>query len=263
MHFPAGLGKFICHDRRTSHEFRPATGHPLGRRRCRYLAHRPGLRGPGPQLLLQLPPVVPRLRPRPRWWPATRAASRSASSPGTSAPSGRGPWSSGRSRSTTAHRGRGLAAAMLDGSPRGSRDHGVTVVETTVTPDNDRLRPAVHLLRRAARRRRSSARCSSTGCCSPTGTSRRCCTASARSGEPHPTDTARPPHPRSTAVTITPPDLSVFESLESEVRSYCRGWPAVFDRAQGSRLTRRGRPRLPGLLRRRRVARTTATTTRC
>ncbi|KUJ68934.1 diaminobutyrate--2-oxoglutarate transaminase [Streptomyces albus subsp. albus] len=29
---------------------------------------------------------------------------------------------------------------------------------------------------------------------------------------------------------------SVFESLESEVRSYCRGWPVVFDRAQGSYL---------------------------
>ncbi|GAA4105072.1 MULTISPECIES: diaminobutyrate--2-oxoglutarate transaminase [Streptomyces] len=38
-------------------------------------------------------------------------------------------------------------------------------------------------------------------------------------------------------MTITPPALSVFESLESEVRSYCRGWPAVFDRAQGARLT--------------------------
>jgi diaminobutyrate-2-oxoglutarate transaminase len=37
-------------------------------------------------------------------------------------------------------------------------------------------------------------------------------------------------------MTITPPALSVFESLESEVRSYCRGWPAVFDRALGSRL---------------------------
>ncbi|AEW93431.1 MULTISPECIES: diaminobutyrate--2-oxoglutarate transaminase [Streptomycetaceae] len=37
-------------------------------------------------------------------------------------------------------------------------------------------------------------------------------------------------------MTITPPELSIFESLESEVRSYCRGWPAVFDRAQGSRL---------------------------
>ncbi|WKX69688.1 diaminobutyrate--2-oxoglutarate transaminase [Streptomyces sp. XD-27] len=35
-------------------------------------------------------------------------------------------------------------------------------------------------------------------------------------------------------MTITPPALSVFETLESEVRSYCRGWPAVFDRAQGS-----------------------------
>ena len=28
----------------------------------------------------------------------------------------------------------------------------------------------------------------------------------------------------------------MFETLESEVRSYCRGWPAVFDRAQGSRM---------------------------
>jgi diaminobutyrate-2-oxoglutarate transaminase len=30
--------------------------------------------------------------------------------------------------------------------------------------------------------------------------------------------------------------VNVFETLESEVRSYCRGWPAVFDRAAGSRL---------------------------
>ncbi len=29
---------------------------------------------------------------------------------------------------------------------------------------------------------------------------------------------------------------SIFESRESEVRSYCRGWPAVFDRARGARL---------------------------
>lgn len=28
--------------------------------------------------------------------------------------------------------------------------------------------------------------------------------------------------------------MHVFEALESEVRSYCRGWPAVFDRARGS-----------------------------
>jgi diaminobutyrate-2-oxoglutarate transaminase len=30
--------------------------------------------------------------------------------------------------------------------------------------------------------------------------------------------------------------MDVFESLESEVRSYCRGWPTVFDRASGSYL---------------------------
>ncbi|MFD7919440.1 diaminobutyrate--2-oxoglutarate transaminase [Streptomyces sp. NPDC059740] len=37
-------------------------------------------------------------------------------------------------------------------------------------------------------------------------------------------------------MTIIQPNLSVFETLESEVRSYCRGWPVVFDRAQGSRM---------------------------
>ncbi|MER5492757.1 diaminobutyrate--2-oxoglutarate transaminase [Streptomyces sp. NPDC002490] len=37
-------------------------------------------------------------------------------------------------------------------------------------------------------------------------------------------------------MTITQPDLSVFETVESEVRSYCRGWPTVFDRARGSRI---------------------------
>ncbi|GGU44352.1 diaminobutyrate--2-oxoglutarate transaminase [Streptomyces albospinus] len=37
-------------------------------------------------------------------------------------------------------------------------------------------------------------------------------------------------------MTLTQPDLSVFETLESEVRSYCRSWPVVFDRAQGSRM---------------------------
>nr|WP_155073164.1 diaminobutyrate--2-oxoglutarate transaminase [Streptomyces taklimakanensis] len=30
--------------------------------------------------------------------------------------------------------------------------------------------------------------------------------------------------------------MSIFQSLESEVRSYCRGWPTVFDRAQGSHM---------------------------
>lgn len=35
---------------------------------------------------------------------------------------------------------------------------------------------------------------------------------------------------------MTEPVLSVFETLESEVRSYCRAWPVVFERATGSRL---------------------------
>ncbi|MBO8198204.1 diaminobutyrate--2-oxoglutarate transaminase [Streptomyces smyrnaeus] len=37
-------------------------------------------------------------------------------------------------------------------------------------------------------------------------------------------------------MTITQPDLSVFETVESEVRSYCRGWPTIFDRAQGAHM---------------------------
>ncbi|MFH8753391.1 diaminobutyrate--2-oxoglutarate transaminase [Streptomyces rimosus] len=37
-------------------------------------------------------------------------------------------------------------------------------------------------------------------------------------------------------MTLTQPDLSVFTTLESQVRSYCRSWPTVFDRAQGSRM---------------------------
>ncbi|MCM1966509.1 diaminobutyrate--2-oxoglutarate transaminase [Streptomyces sp. G1] len=37
-------------------------------------------------------------------------------------------------------------------------------------------------------------------------------------------------------MTMTEPVLSVFETLESEVRSYCRAWPVVFERATGSRL---------------------------
>ncbi|GAB3552395.1 diaminobutyrate-2-oxoglutarate transaminase [Actinopolyspora lacussalsi] len=37
-------------------------------------------------------------------------------------------------------------------------------------------------------------------------------------------------------MTLTQPDLRAFTTLESEARSYCRSWPTVFDRAQGSRM---------------------------
>ncbi|MFJ3974201.1 diaminobutyrate--2-oxoglutarate transaminase [Streptomyces sp. NPDC090021] len=37
-------------------------------------------------------------------------------------------------------------------------------------------------------------------------------------------------------MTTTVPSRTVFETVESEVRSYCRAWPVVFDRAEGSRL---------------------------
>ncbi|MET9609721.1 diaminobutyrate--2-oxoglutarate transaminase [Streptomyces sp. NPDC006512] len=37
-------------------------------------------------------------------------------------------------------------------------------------------------------------------------------------------------------MTTTAPSPTVFDTVESEVRSYCRAWPVVFDRAEGSRL---------------------------
>ncbi|KRV49285.1 diaminobutyrate--2-oxoglutarate transaminase [Wenjunlia vitaminophila] len=37
-------------------------------------------------------------------------------------------------------------------------------------------------------------------------------------------------------MTITPVAPTIFETRESAVRSYCRSWPTVFDRAQGSRM---------------------------
>ncbi|BAU88279.1 diaminobutyrate/2-oxoglutarate aminotransferase [Streptomyces laurentii] len=43
--------------------------------------------------------------------------------------------------------------------------------------------------------------------------------------------------------TLSPLVPSVFETVESEVRSYCRAWPVVFERASGSRLhDEHGRP---------------------
>jgi diaminobutyrate-2-oxoglutarate transaminase len=43
-------------------------------------------------------------------------------------------------------------------------------------------------------------------------------------------------HQRSSLVRPEQPTASVFDTLESEVRSYCRSWPTVFDRAQDSYL---------------------------
>lgn len=44
-------------------------------------------------------------------------------------------------------------------------------------------------------------------------------------------------------MTITETLPTVFETVESEVRSYCRAWPTVFERATGSRLfDEHGRP---------------------
>ncbi|MDT0438180.1 MULTISPECIES: diaminobutyrate--2-oxoglutarate transaminase [Streptomyces] len=37
-------------------------------------------------------------------------------------------------------------------------------------------------------------------------------------------------------MTVIGTSMSVFDLLESEVRSYCRSWPTVFDHARGSRL---------------------------
>ncbi len=44
------------------------------------------------------------------------------------------------------------------------------------------------------------------------------------------------PVTRLPAVFGAPTDLTMFESVESEVRSYCRSWPTVFDWARGSHI---------------------------
>jgi diaminobutyrate-2-oxoglutarate transaminase len=46
-------------------------------------------------------------------------------------------------------------------------------------------------------------------------------------------------------MSIAPPAPTIFDTRESEVRSYCRNWPVVFDRAQGCHLyDEEGRPYL-------------------
>ncbi|MEU8621629.1 diaminobutyrate--2-oxoglutarate transaminase [Streptomyces sp. NPDC048623] len=46
-------------------------------------------------------------------------------------------------------------------------------------------------------------------------------------------------------MTLTDIAPSVFETVESEVRSYCRAWPVIFEQARGSRLyDEQGRPYL-------------------
>ena len=50
------------------------------------------------------------------------------------------------------------------------------------------------------------------------------------------------------SVTAEPPDgspLDIFSALESEVRSYCRSWPVVFDTAQAGDVLGRNGLRCP------------------
>jgi diaminobutyrate-2-oxoglutarate transaminase len=49
--------------------------------------------------------------------------------------------------------------------------------------------------------------------------------------------TARTTAPTTAPTTLEDDPLAVFTALESEVRSYCRGWPVAFDTAVGSRMT--------------------------
>ena len=45
--------------------------------------------------------------------------------------------------------------------------------------------------------------------------------------------------------------VDVFAELESNVRSYCRAWPAIWSRARGARLEDEDGREYPGLLQRR------------
>src|SRR5262245_13397634 len=141
------------------------------------------------------------------WW---------ASSSDTADPRRRTPSSSGRSRS------RPVNAARAPPPRCWTRLCG--------QPPSDRSRPPS---RRTTNRRTS---CSTRA---PTGGARRCAWPASS--------------PRASSRTITKPKcctgsgpssplrlhknrsaVNVFESVESEVRSYCRGWPVVFDRGVGA-----------------------------
>ncbi|MBY6676190.1 diaminobutyrate--2-oxoglutarate transaminase [Rhodococcus sp. BP-332] len=135
-------------------------------------------------------------------------------------------------------RGHGLAVRMLQGLVDRTTPRGARLLETTISPDND---ASIALFTSLARRR-------------DTTITRRDLFAAKDfpdSHEPEDLYTVGPfdgtladtsdDHTRRTSMTtsITPTDTTtdIFEARESQVRSYSRQWPAVFDTAQGSWIT--------------------------
>jgi diaminobutyrate-2-oxoglutarate transaminase len=139
-----------------------------------------------------------------------------------------------------AHRRQGLATLMLDELVDRLAARAVRRVETTVTPGNtasDRLFTAFAERRGGGLGRQLLfAPDAFPGSASPDGPQH-------EAEILYSMGPFAPDHPRSTPVSLPSPtgqDTAVFTALESEVRSYCRSWPTVFDHARGSRIRDEG-----------------------
>ncbi len=193
MQFRFSLGKFNFHDRRTSRpcrcpkRYQRISGglqarHPTRRGRSRDLAYRPRLEGTGPELLLQLPPVVPRLRRHLRRRPRHgRRAGRLRHRIHPPRAPGHARRLAGRRRRRAPWPGAGGRTAGRAHRPAVD-ELGVDVSSRPPSPPATPHPTGCSPPSPSGTRRPSSARCSSTqGCSRSRATSRRCCTASARS----------------------------------------------------------------------------------
>ncbi|GGR57078.1 hypothetical protein GCM10010197_24840 [Nocardioides luteus] len=130
------------------------------------------------------------------------------------------------------HRGQGLARRMLDElADRLSVDQGVRHLETTITADNS---ASIALFTSFANARGASLE-------------RTPLFEAAMFPDGHDAELLFRIGPFSSArrtdgdvlsmTTTTEPATAIFDSLESQVRSYCRNWPAVMTHSQGSTVT--------------------------
>lgn len=130
------------------------------------------------------------------------------------------------------HRGQGLARRMLDELVDSLSGEGVRRLETTITADNS---ASIALFTSFANAR--SAPIERTplfeAAMFPDGHDPELLF---RIG-PFSTERSTTPGGVMSMTTTTEPATAIFDSLESQVRSYCRSWPAVMTHSQGSTLT--------------------------
>lgn len=116
-------------------------------------------------------------------------------------------------------RGKGVAGRMLDELFERLEPQGVVRLETTISPDNAASQA---LFAGLARRRK-------------TDITKQDLFSPDHFPDSHEAEDLYTVGHKQWRTTVTPTfNPSIFETLESDVRSYCRSWPALFDTAQGS-----------------------------